>query len=314
VGDADVDVYSLSAPVCADGSPASATSPSFGAGQQPRKAPQPAGLGVQRQRLLDALPANRLFPNGFPPTRRQPRATAGRKASTDAAAVADAATGAVAAFRTRALDAYAYEPCWEAATTAYLNRRDVRTALHVDHFRAWAECDDGVFDHYDAASQAAPMEGVYLRLIRAYDYAALGMAPLKLLVYSGDDDAVCGTHGTMSWVLALGLQVEAYWQPWRFQDEDYGQRLAGYSSCMTAKHTLFLAQGHFLADLRACICFLVFTHSSRGFPRLSLFFSQSLPRCVFRRLVSPLSAVALCHQLLHRARRSPLRNCARRRP
>ena len=109
----------------------------------------------------------------------------------------------------------------------YLNRKDVRQALHVTHNRTWASCDDSVFYHYDATSQAAPMEGYYLNLIRDYNYAALSMQPLKLLVFSGDDDAICGTHGTMSWIFALGLKVASYWQPWFFDDAIYGNRLAG---------------------------------------------------------------------------------------
>lgn len=215
VGDADVDPYSLSAPVCASD-----------------------GLGTQRQRLLDALPARRRFPNGFPPTNsRRPRALARQ-----AKAPATAGTGAAAAADDTETVEYRYEPCWEGTMTAYLNRPDVRAALHVDHARTWADCDDGVFDHYDAASSAAPMESTYLKLVRGYDYASLGMAPLKLLVFSGDDDAVCGTHGTLSWVLALGLKVESYWQPWHFQDQDYGTRLAGQVWCDKSAKRAILRQ------------------------------------------------------------------------
>ena len=38
-----------------------------------------------------------------------------------------------------------YEPCREGYLTAYLNRPDVRAALHVDHDRPWVACDDLVF-------------------------------------------------------------------------------------------------------------------------------------------------------------------------
>lgn len=53
----------------------------------------------------------------------------------------------------------------------------------------WTECDDGVFYNYSTSSSLAHMEGHYLTLVE-YDYDSLGIKPLKILVYSGDDDAV----------------------------------------------------------------------------------------------------------------------------
>jgi hypothetical protein len=46
---------------------------------------------------------------------------------------------------------------------------------------------------------------------------------IKLLVYSGDDDAVCATVGTQYWIYDLGLPVRKSWTAWYLDDE-----LAGY--------------------------------------------------------------------------------------
>jgi len=54
------------------------------------------------------------------------------------------------------------------------------------------------------------------------------MKPPKILVFSGDNDAVCGTQGTLTWIFSLGLNVTDYWKAWRFNDPLYGERLGGY--------------------------------------------------------------------------------------
>ena len=166
-----------------------------------------------------------------------------------------------------------YEPCREDYLTTYLNRPEVRSALHVDHGRKWAACDDLVWDGYDEESSNRGTEPYYKRLLWSYDYglsprwiygegktdreqrtllderelesrsvrdpadAELGaVEPLKLLVFSGDNDAVCGTQGTLTWIFSLGLNVTDYWQPWNFHDPLYGSRLGGYYTKMDGIH------------------------------------------------------------------------------
>ena len=47
--------------------------------------------------------------------------------------------------------------------------------------------------HYNMADRLIPMQPIYQELLRSD-------AGLSILVYSGDDDAVCGTIGTQEWI------------------------------------------------------------------------------------------------------------------
>jgi hypothetical protein len=77
----------------------------------------------------------------------------------------------------------------ESYITSYLNRDDVRSALHIDHNRKWTACDDFLWTNYSQESMSTHIEPHYKTLID-YDYEALNMEPLKIMVFSGDDDAV----------------------------------------------------------------------------------------------------------------------------
>mmetsp|Transcript_5931 Transcript_5931/g.10030 ORF Transcript_5931/g.10030 Transcript_5931/m.10030 type:complete len:758 (+) Transcript_5931:1443-3716(+) len=133
-----------------------------------------------------------------------------------------------------------YEPCREDYLTEYLNRDDVRTALHVDHSRQWNSCSDPIFDNYTEADSELPMEDKYKWLLytapELYTEGMPGRRHLKLLVFSGDDDAVCGVHGTQSWILNLGLNVTNYWREWLFDDPLYGSQLGGYYTSLSGLH------------------------------------------------------------------------------
>ena len=120
-----------------------------------------------------------------------------------------------------------YSPCGEDFMTTYLNRADVRAALHVDHDRPWAPCDDSLFEGYDETSHDAPQQPLWREIIRKTDWSSLQMEPLKLLIFSGDNDAICGVHGTQRWIGTLGLERTSYWQPWKFTDPLYGEQLGG---------------------------------------------------------------------------------------
>ena len=52
---------------------------------------------------------------------------------------------------------------------------------------------------------------------------------LRIMVYSGNDDSVCGTLGTQSWLWNLGYGTQAGgWQQWFIDTTLNGRQAAGY--------------------------------------------------------------------------------------
>jgi carboxypeptidase C (cathepsin A) len=45
---------------------------------------------------------------------------------------------------------------------------------------------------------------------------------LQVLVYSGDDDGVCGTVGTQRWIYDLGFPVKKLWNTWEVDGQTAG--------------------------------------------------------------------------------------------
>ena len=44
-------------------------------------------------------------------------------------------------------------------------------------------------------------------------------ADIKILVFSGDDDSVCGTIGTQSWIYDLGYDITERWTSWLYEGQ-----------------------------------------------------------------------------------------------
>ena len=57
-----------------------------------------------------------------------------------------------------------------------------------------------------------------------YNYLIDGGFKLNILVYSGDDDSVCGTIGTQDWIFNLGYKVAG--RDW--QEYTVNQQTGGY--------------------------------------------------------------------------------------
>jgi len=121
------------------------------------------------------------------------------------------------------LDGYfpdSYTPCDADWGTKYLNSAPVQKALGVQHLNVtWGECSDAVSSQYSQTDVIKPMMPVYQWLIEH--------APeLNILVYSGDDDAVCATLGTQQWVWDLGYPVAEPWAPWKMDGQLSGFRVS----------------------------------------------------------------------------------------
>jgi len=93
-----------------------------------------------------------------------------------------------------------------------MQRDDVISALHAnpDLEFEWSECSSVL--QYNYSDMDVYMEPIYLQLLEL-------QPDIKLLVYSGDDDAVCATIGTQYWIYGLGLTVTKSWTPWYFEEE-----------------------------------------------------------------------------------------------
>jgi len=109
-----------------------------------------------------------------------------------------------------------YEPCEENYATTYLNQLTVKAALHVNKDIKWNECSNKL--HYNSTDMTEVSTApIYNSLID-------GKHRLNILVYSGDDDGVCGTIGTQNWIWALGYEVAG--KSWKSYEVN-GQ-VAGY--------------------------------------------------------------------------------------
>jgi pimeloyl-ACP methyl ester carboxylesterase len=120
----------------------------------------------------------------------------------------------VASSRRRALQYFPtkYEPCSESYSVSWLNRADVKRALHV---RAgapvWSACNNYINIVYNQTDVEASM-------IPYYEY--LASKPLKIWIYSGDDDSVCPTWAEQQWI--WNFSSSAKWKSWRVQGQIAG--------------------------------------------------------------------------------------------
>jgi hypothetical protein len=63
-------------------------------------------------------------------------------------------------------------------------------------------------------------------MVPYYKYLIDGKYDLDIVVFSGDDDAVCGTVGVQHWIFDLGYPVDGrMFKSWEVNDQ-----LAGYST------------------------------------------------------------------------------------
>lgn len=104
-----------------------------------------------------------------------------------------------------------YEPCGDLYSSNYLNRKDVQMALHVHTDIVWEECSRTT--KYNLADKMLPMEKYYKIILNSKTHENL-----RVLVYSGDDDSVCGTIGTQRWIYDLGFPTMSLWDTWYNQD------------------------------------------------------------------------------------------------
>jgi hypothetical protein len=110
-----------------------------------------------------------------------------------------------------------YEPCEDNYAADYLNEESVKKALHVKTDIVWEECSRTV--KYEYLDKMLPMEHYYNELLNS-----VSDKNLRIMVYSGDDDSVCGTIGTQKWLWNLGFPVKSgkYWNVWEIDGQTAG--------------------------------------------------------------------------------------------
>jgi carboxypeptidase C (cathepsin A) len=114
-----------------------------------------------------------------------------------------------------AYGADAYEPCEDDFSTNYLNNPAVKKAIHVNDNIEWVECSRTT--KYQLADKMLPMEKYYRTILNSKTHSNL-----RVLVYSGDDDSVCGTIGTQRWIYDLGFPVDSMWSTWMVDGQTAG--------------------------------------------------------------------------------------------
>jgi carboxypeptidase C (cathepsin A) len=112
-----------------------------------------------------------------------------------------------------------YDPCVTDYTDTYLNRADVKKAIHANDNIEWLECSGKTYYgtlKYNYTWSEVPMEPYY-------EYILANGKNLKVMVFSGDDDSICGTVGTQSWIFDIGVNYSGSWTSWLVEDQ-----VAGY--------------------------------------------------------------------------------------
>jgi hypothetical protein len=77
-----------------------------------------------------------------------------------------------------------YHPCADAHLYTYLNRDDVKDALHVQKTKEWGMCTDDI--EYSIEDSDAPQMYLYKDLV---ERAKVKGSNLKIMIFSGDDDS-----------------------------------------------------------------------------------------------------------------------------
>lgn len=98
--------------------------------------------------------------------------------------------------------------------TDYLNREDVRQALHIDPAApTFVDCNDWINENWNYQNEGS-----------IWIYEIMKDNGYKIRFYSGDTDGAVPTYGSKRWIKDLNWPKTKEWQPWFTKD---GQ-VAGY--------------------------------------------------------------------------------------
>ena len=104
---------------------------------------------------------------------------------------------------------YGDAPCFDDTLMEnYFNREDVQKALHVTAKRPYEICSDAVNKRYIIKDRGS-----------IWAYPTLIKEGIRILVYSGDTDAIVPFNGNQKWITNLKLEIEEPWRQWRAYDD-----------------------------------------------------------------------------------------------
>ncbi len=130
-------------------------------------------------------------------------------------------------------------PCMdETAITDYLNKKEVKSALHVDDIE-WSTCSESVSERYIKSEHGSlPL------------YPELIKAGLKILIFNGDTDMAIPFNGNQRWIDGLKLEVVKPWRSWRSPGDDLN--VAGYRQIYDGlTFVTFKGTGHMAVQWKA---------------------------------------------------------------
>lgn len=114
-----------------------------------------------------------------------------------------------------------YYACASKYVADYLSMDTVQSALNIkDSANGWSMCNNKIFSAWPDSDWNNPMQQYYEQLVTDYS------GQLKILIYSGDDDSVCGMRGTQFWLNRMKGWTKDSEVKW--EAIEYNEQLAGY--------------------------------------------------------------------------------------
>jgi Serine carboxypeptidase len=112
-----------------------------------------------------------------------------------------------------------YKPCSQVHLERFLNKHNVRAALHVKDEGGflWSACtDDIVYSDRDFDKSVINEYKEIIKMAIARSPDGSWINDLNILVFSGDDDSIASTAGTQTWIWDLGIPPVSHdeWKAW----------------------------------------------------------------------------------------------------
>ena len=144
-----------------------------------------------------------------------------------------------------------FDACRDDKTSDYLNTPAVKEAIHANASIVWRECSNVIdYSRFDLLSSMLP---VYNELIAA---------KLRILVYSGDVDAIVPSIGSRAWIAALNSDLVSPIRAWTL-DGQIGGWTTQYAGL---NFTTVRNAGHFVPELQGSRALALFNAFINNLP------------------------------------------------